>query len=51
MPLIGGNGIRCGECRSVLTPIHFLCAGLIPIVWVKSDHEHTVQGGTAEITV
>ena len=51
MPLIGGNGIRCGECRSVLTPIHFLCAGLIPIVWVKSDHEHTVQGGDRKSVV
>ena len=51
MPLFGGSGIRCGECRSGLAPIHFLGDALVSIVRVKSDHEHTVQGGTAEITV
>ena len=50
MPLIGGNGIRCGECRSILAPIYFLGDALISIVRVKGDHEHTVQGGFAEIT-
>ena len=50
MPLFGGNGIRCGECHSVLAPIHFLGDALIFIVRFKSDHEHTVQGGFAEIT-
>ena len=50
MPLFGGNGIRCGECRSVLAPIYFLGDALISIVRVKGDHEHTVQGGFAEIT-
>ena len=49
MPLFGGNRIRCGECRSALTPIHFLGDALISIVRVKGDHERTAQIGLAEI--